>query len=191
MKTLHTNGNRDIAEYDITLPKMRDDQIKIKTAFCGVCRSDVAAYAGWEKAMPFGMQGHEGVGTVVEVGSDIKHLQVGDFVSSWSDPAYGDYYYATEGECVKIPELHKKYILQPVACAINIIKKTLNFYDYKSSDEILLIGSGFMSLIIGQYLKKLNINHLVCGSSNKEEWEKRRQESVLAQRASMGVPNEG
>ncbi len=173
MKILHTYGKKDIQEYEYELPQMSDDHIKVETVFCGVCRSDIAAFAGWEDAMPFGKQGHEGVGIVKDIGKNVKGVKVGDFVSTWSDPAYGDFYYAAQNEFVKIPELDKKYILQPTACAINIIMKTLGYYPYnENNEEILLIGSGFMSLIIGQYLNFLKIRYKVIGKSNALEWKK-------------------
>jgi threonine dehydrogenase-like Zn-dependent dehydrogenase len=172
MKILHTTGKRDITELDYDLPKMQNNQIKIKTVMCGVCRSDVAAYAGWENPMPLGQQGHEGLGIVMEVGKEVnKKVSVGDYVSTWSDPAYGDFYYANEKEFVVVPSLDKKYILQPTACAINIVAKTIH-YGKGIATPLLIIGSGFMSLIIGQYLNHFKIPYIVAGSSHKEQWKK-------------------
>jgi len=167
---LHTTGKRDIEEIEWCPTLVKPDEIMIKTWACGVCRSDVAAYAGWEKPMPFGQQGHEGLGTVTAIGSDILNVKIGDYVATWSDPAYSDFYKAKVGEYVKVPELKKDYILQPSACAINIARKFLAQARY--GWPILIIGSGFMSLIIGQYLKILGREVVVAGSSHKSEWDK-------------------
>jgi D-xylulose reductase len=60
------------------------DDVKIKVATVGVCGSDVHYYTHG-KIGPFEVKepmvlGHEASGTVVEVGSNVKHLSVGDRV---------------------------------------------------------------------------------------------------------------
>lgn len=182
---LHSYGKRDIKEYEMELPEMSDDQIEIQTIFCGVCRSDIGAYMGWEHPMPLGQFGHEGLGKVVEKGKNVTGVEIGDIVATWSDPAYSDYYYAKQNEFVVIPEATPRYILQPAACAINIATKTLHwmklmnlYHDVAVSvnttrrqfDDILLLGSGFMSIVIGQYFKHLQVKVDVVGSSNSDLW---------------------
>jgi len=183
IKLLHSYGKQDINEYDYELPEMQEDQIMVKTIMCGVCRSDIGAYGSFEEPMPFGRQGHEGLSEVIKVGNKIKKIKKGDIVSTISDPAYGDYYYAKENEATVVPEAHFKYILQPVACAVNIIEKTIRMV-YSSyitrlwdgislrDEPILLLGTGFMSIIIGQYCNAKGIKLDVVGSSNKDLWTK-------------------
>lgn len=173
VKLLHSYGKSDINEYEFYLPEMSADQIMIKTIMTGVCRSDVMAYSGNEDPMPLGRFGHEGLGIVTAVGRKVKDVKVGDFVSTISDPAYADYYYATENELVVVPEASSKYILQPVACAMNIIHKTKLFMDrmgIPKDEPILLLGTGFMSMIIGQYCIKNGIVLDVVGKSNENIW---------------------
>jgi D-arabinose 1-dehydrogenase-like Zn-dependent alcohol dehydrogenase len=175
IKTLHSFEANSIEEIIWDAPEMTDDQIKIKTLFCGVCRSDIGSYARWED-MPYGGKvggfGHEGLGEVVAVGSNVTGVKVGDFVSTWSDPAYAEYYYAKQNEFVVVPEASHKYILQPVACAMNILHKTQLFMNSMGymNEPILLLGSGYMSIIIGQYCKSNDIDLRVVGGSNKDIW---------------------
>lgn len=160
-------GQYDLDHYEVEKNDPEDNEIEVKTEYCGICRSDIKIYAGYAKPMPFGHFGHEGVGTVSKVGKNIKNVKEGDFVATTSDPAYGTYYNSKECDFVKIPELSHKYIIEPVACALNIIDKTLK---YKNLNEIIMFGTGFLSMIIGQYCKKANINLTVVGSSHKEKW---------------------
>jgi len=170
MKVLYTTGKRDLNFVEWCKPEIKKDQIEVKTVYSGICRSDIAAYAGWEKAMPLGMQGHEGLGVVSKVGKNITEVKEGDYVATISDPTYSEYYNASQHQFVKVPKLEPKYIIQPTACAINIIFKSLHFYSEKN--KILLIGSGFMSIIIGQYLKNLlGITIDILGESHKKIWE--------------------
>lgn len=176
----HTTEPEKIHYFKFEKKDPTDDEIEIKTKYCGICRSDIAAFARWETPMPIGHFGHEGIGTVTKVGKNIREVKVGDFVSTISDPAYGTYYNAKSHEFVKIPELSPKYILQPVACAVNILDRTLNYVEMLNSrnfeqfkeKNILMIGSGFMSIIIGQLLSNSNSKYFleVVGNSNKKKW---------------------
>jgi len=172
----HTTGKNDIIEYtDVQLPEMLESQIMVKTILCGICRSDIFAYGGFEAPMPFLRQGHEGLGEVVKVGSEITDVKVGDLVATFSDPAYATYYYAGKEEYAIVPEATPKYILQPTACAINIARRTTRAcisLNQTYVPKILLIGTGFMSLVIGQYYNHFGIKFDIVGSANPDKWEK-------------------
>ncbi len=174
-RLLHSFEKDSITEHVWDRPEMTDDQIEIKTIYCGICRSDVGAFKRWEE-MPFDGDlahfGHEGLGEVTKVGKNISGVKVGDFVATWSDPAYADYYYAKENEFVLIPEPDPKYILQPVASAVNIAKKSLFSFGSKFDFEkkFLLLGSGFMSFVVAQVLRKYGVEFIVCGSSHRGIW---------------------
>ncbi|MFC7166370.1 zinc-dependent alcohol dehydrogenase family protein [Halospeciosus flavus] len=71
---------------DVESPAADADGIVVETEACGVCRSDWHAWQGdwdWIGAKPPEGQilGHEPAGTVVEVGSDVEHFDVGDRVA--------------------------------------------------------------------------------------------------------------
>ena len=175
-RLLHSFEKDSITEHIWDRPEMTDDQIEIKTIYCGICRSDIGAFKRWEE-MPFngeiGHFGHEGLGEVAKVGKNVSGVKVGDFVATWSDPAYADYYYARENEFVIIPEPDPKYILQPVASAVNIAEKTLSHFESVSENRILLLGSGFMSFVVAQILRSRNFPFVVCGSSHGKIWKER------------------
>lgn len=186
-RTIHCFGKNDIREVIWDRPEMSDDQIECKILFCGQCRSDIGNFMAAER-MPYsdgnnpdgkiGTWGHEGLSIVTRKGRNIKNVPIGAFVATWSDPAYADYYYAKENEFVIVPEASPKYILQPVASAVNIAEKTMDMLRNISQDgseisprtPILLLGSGFMSFVVFQILKKYQYELVVCGSSHKSIW---------------------
>jgi len=178
MKCLHSYGNNIVEEYDIPTPKCPNNGILVKTLMTGVCRSDIAQYQGLEKGVPLGVFGHEGLGQVIEVGKNFvsdrdEPVFVGNIVSSWSDPAYADFYTAKANEFVIVPEASPKFILQPVACALNIYFQTRKFMKFMglTDQEILLLGSGFMATIIGEASKAFNDKFTVVGRANADVWD--------------------
>lgn len=178
MRYLHSYGNKEIDEYELVPAECTDTGILVKTKLVGVCRSDINQYLGNEEGVPFGMFGHEGLGQVIDIGKDFasdrnEPVKIGDYVSTWSDPAYADYYTAEPNEFVVVPEAKPEFILQPVACAINIYQQTLKFMKKLdiAEDEILLLGSGFMAVVIGEAAKLDNIKLTVVGRANSDIWD--------------------
>lgn len=183
-KLLHSFEAKQIGEYEWEKPEITADEIEIKTLLCGICRSDIGSYNRFE-LMPYtdeanpngklGGFGHEGLGIVTKIGANITDVKVGEMVSTWGDPAFAYYYNVKKGEYAIVPEASPKYILQPTACSINIAVKTLDTCTLLQRNEnpnILLLGSGFMSLVIGQYFIATNKSFDIVGSSNKNEWSK-------------------
>lgn len=72
---------------EIELASPGPNEVKVKIAGAGVCGSDLHIQRGeWELPLPLVM-GHEGSGTVVEVGTSVTGLSIGDHVVlSWVSP---------------------------------------------------------------------------------------------------------
>src|SRR5471032_635277 len=74
--------NAPVVVEEIEVDSPRRDEIMIKLAACGVCHSDLSAING-TIAMPLPViLGHEGAGTVIEVGEGVTDFAVGDPVIS-------------------------------------------------------------------------------------------------------------
>jgi len=118
--------------------------------------------------LPLHMQGHEGLGQVIGIGANIKDVNLGDFVATRGEPAYADIYNVRSKEYVLVPEAHPRYIIEPVACAINAV----DVADCSEQDKILIIGSGFLAWVAYHTLTKFKHykNVDVLGSSNIDLW---------------------
>ena len=85
MKALVLEKKLQLSLRDIDLPKeVNSNDVKIKMHTVGICGSDVHYYTHG-KIGPFVVKepmvlGHEGSGTVIEVGSNVSNLKVGDRV---------------------------------------------------------------------------------------------------------------
>lgn len=74
-------GNWQIV--DKPIPKINDDQVKIEVKYIGVCGSDIHTYEGHYNINAKDLIiGHEFAGVAVEVGKNVKHVKVGDNVTS-------------------------------------------------------------------------------------------------------------
>lgn len=74
------------------VPECGPDDVIIKTEGCGICAGDVKAMHGAERiwgndikpsfAKPPFIPGHEFLGTIVEIGENVKNLEIGDRVAA-------------------------------------------------------------------------------------------------------------
>ena len=83
---------------DVPVPKVQDDQIKIKMKRIGVCGSDIHVNHGKHPYTSYPVvQGHEVSAEVVEVGSKVKNVKVGDKVTIQPQVVCGKCYPCTHG----------------------------------------------------------------------------------------------
>lgn len=61
----------------ITRRELRPDDVSIRVSFCGVCHTDLHALAATDPAAFPLVPGHEFVGKVTAVGSDVERFSVG------------------------------------------------------------------------------------------------------------------
>lgn len=84
MKTFVVNKDGSTEIREIPKPRYSSKQALVKTIACGMCGTDVkllhCAFKGFPESMYPVMLGHEGVGEVVEVGSEVTTFHVGDKV---------------------------------------------------------------------------------------------------------------
>jgi S-(hydroxymethyl)glutathione dehydrogenase/alcohol dehydrogenase len=70
---------------EIELPPTGPGQIRVRLAAAGVCHSDLSIANGTMRVPLPAVLGHEGAGTVTEVGEGVTHVAVGDqVVLNWS-----------------------------------------------------------------------------------------------------------
>jgi len=172
-RILYTEGNGKFNEGSIDIADINPTQIRVKSKKTGVCRSDIDMMNGNFGPLPLSMQGHEGLGEVLEVGAEVKDVSVGDYVATRGEPAYADFYNAEVGTFVKVPSLDPKYIVEPVACGLNVVMQEEQQFETRHSKDakVCIIGSGFLAWVVYQYLTANYFFKIdVIGQSNKERW---------------------
>jgi len=170
-RCLQTTGQGYFEEVEYNKPEPTSDQIEVRAIMTGVCRSDIDMMQGNFGPLPLSMQGHEGLGQVTKIGAKVTGIAKGDFVATRGEPAYADYYNVRQGEFVRVPEVHPKYILEPVACGINVVKQADDELA-KRQGKLLILGSGFLAWVAYNTLQLdcYNFEIDVLGSSNQDLW---------------------
>lgn len=185
VRLLRTYGDGKFVEEEWIKPEPTDDEIEVKAVITGVCRSDIDMMIGKFPTLPAHMNGHEGLGIVTRVGKNMLNVSVGDYVATRGEPAYADYYNVRKHEFISVPNAEPKYILEPVACGVNIIKQQIDMIAGKNHGRCLIIGSGFLAWVAYNTIKLEYIKFKtleVWGNSNKELWAK---EGVLVSEPSL------
>ena len=167
---------------DIPRPKPGPFEALVEVEYSGVCHTDLhAAHGDWPvKPSPPFVPGHEGVGTVIEVGDNVARLQVGDKVgNAWLWRACGECEYCQTGwetlceaqqnggysvdgsfaqymlvdsrYAPKIPDGVDVRAAGPILCAGVTVYKGLKVTDTKPGEWVLISGIGGLGHMAVQY----------------------------------------
>lgn len=82
MKAAVFQGIRQLSVEEVETPRAGADDVVLAVAACGICGSDLHTYLHGSFVEPGQVMGHEFVGEVIEAGSAVIGLQVGDRVTA-------------------------------------------------------------------------------------------------------------
>ena len=171
---------------DVKIPKPGRGQVLVKIAACGVCHTDLhAAHGDWPiKPSPPFIPGHEGVGTVVEVGKGVEHVKEGDRVGvpwlfsacghcphclgGWEtlceaqqntgysvNGGFAEYVVADADYLGLLPDNIGFLEIAPILCAGVTVYKGLKVTDAKPGDWVAISGIGGLGHMAVQYAKAM------------------------------------
>jgi len=101
MKAAVFYGARDFRVEDIGKPRIEPTDVLVRVKACGICGSDLHAYKEGIFSRPGFVMGHEMAGEVVEVGSQVEGVAVGDRVvplGGIREKACGECFWCTRGQ---------------------------------------------------------------------------------------------
>lgn len=165
-------GNIDLVERELQLGP---EDVLVKTHLAGICGTDKNFYLGHLPKMngpgyvpddplikfPYDI-GHEGGGTVEEVGPKVKRFKPCDFVMSFNvNGTMADYFMANEENLEPAPaELSRDLAClgEPIACAMfSGLHSGVNL-----GDTAVIFGVGFAGQIISQVMKQKGAIRLIA-----------------------------
>ena len=160
---------------------LEEDEVLVKTHLAGICGTDKNFYLGLfppgrgldtetrkDLSKPF-FFGHEGGGTVVEVGAKATKFSAGDKVISfaWVD-TFADCFKAKETDLETVPggmDMDLACLGEPVGCAV--------FSGLQSGvqlgDSVAVFGMGFAGQVMAQVLKKKGAYQVIAVDVEEEK----------------------
>jgi S-(hydroxymethyl)glutathione dehydrogenase/alcohol dehydrogenase len=121
MRALTMRGIDDCSIEDLALRPLGRSDVLLSIDASGICHSDVAVLDGTLAGRLPVVLGHEGTGTVLEVGTDVSRAKVGDRVVLSAIPSCGHCYFCSRREpynCERAGAIRKPPFLdgdQPIA----------------------------------------------------------------------------
>ena len=177
-------GEWGVREVDVPTPKAKEVLIKMETS--GICHTDLhAAKFDWPVEPKFPLiPGHEGIGKIVSVGTDVTRLKPGDRVAlAWlhdtcgqceycltgqetlcakqnmtaytKDGSFGEYAIGHEDFVAIVPEKLNLVEGAPIVCAGVTTYKAIKRANLKPGQWVTVVGVGGLGQLAIQYAKAM------------------------------------
>ncbi|CAH0149286.1 zinc-dependent alcohol dehydrogenase [Rhodococcoides fascians] len=169
---------------DIPIPQPAPEQVLVKMETCGVCHTDIhAAQGDWpaKPTLPF-VPGHEGIGVIEAVGSQVSKDRIGErvaiawlgsacgecdhCVSGWEtlcetqqnsgysiDGAYAEYAVAHAKYVVHVPDGISSFDAAPLTCAGVTTYKAVKVGGVTPAQRVAIFGVGGLGHMAVQHAK--------------------------------------
>jgi len=158
MKATHVifGGPGKVHLRDIDVADPKPHEIQVKCLANGICMYEVSIFRGTE-ATPVWPAGHEGIGVVTKVGSEVTGIAEGDCVTTVQWATLQNQPASTTARFQRIPADPALFFVEPCSCVVT----AWNSYDLAAGDRVLILGVGYMGLLNVQALAGCPLAELV------------------------------
>lgn len=192
------DGYADVVDKDVRPIKANEALLDME--YCGVCHTDLHVAAGDYGNKAGTVLGHEGIGIVKEIGSDVTSLKVGDRVSvAWFFEGCGHCEFCVTGNetfcrevknagysvdggmgeqaivvadyAVKVPEGLDPVQASSITCAGVTTYKALKVADVKPGQWVVIYGAGGLGNLAIQYAKNVFGANVIAVDINDDKLE--------------------
>ena len=149
-------GQFEILEEEVNPGK---GEVLIKMAVCALCNYELNHWEGLMGTPPMKL-GHEGAGTIVEVGEGVEAFKVGDKVTGGIWQSFSEYAVANQNELYRLKDnIDPTYgFCEPLKCVTTVLRST----SPEAGDCGVVVGCGPMGLWCIQGLKGNLISGLIA-----------------------------
>jgi threonine dehydrogenase-like Zn-dependent dehydrogenase len=154
-------------------PETARGEVVVRVAACGVCTSELDMWRGASGHATYPWYpGHEVSGVVERTGPDVDGLVEGDAIAAWvTTRGFAERVAVRAEYCVPTAGVPLDIALaEPVACSVNAVELA----DVALGDDVVVIGAGFMGLLITQLVALRGPRHLVAADVRTEALERAR-----------------
>ena len=136
---------------EVPVPEPSANEVLVRIEGCGVCASNLSAWAGqpWFH-YPFspGELGHEAFGRIEAAGPEVREFSPGERVAFLSNHGYAEFDCAAATNVVSLPpELDNVPVPgEPLGCAMNIFARS----QINAGDTVAIVGIGFLGALLTQ-----------------------------------------
>lgn len=159
MKTLSAffEGNRHVFLREEELPDPRHNEIQARTLYNGICMAEIYKYRDLDFPEPM-RPGHEGVGVVTKVGSEVAGVREGDLVTTtcWArdlNMAEGTFLPLSPPPAA---DALRHHLVEPLSCVVTAVDE---LHPYPG-DRAVVFGAGYMGLLLIQLLRRCPVSRL-------------------------------
>lgn len=164
MKQIIMIGPKKSKVIETEIPKINDKQLLVKVTYTGMCHSE---WYPWSIAKEGDTFGHENVGVVADMGSDVKDFHIGDRVTGLGGGGYKEYIVMEPQKTCIVPDNLNDLdaIAEPLACILSTGQK---MSPRLCGDKIAVVGAGYMGLGIISLLKAMGYGDIIAIDLRKE-----------------------
>lgn len=183
---------------DVPLRQPDENGVLIKIRYCGICGTDVHIFEGDKgsaQVNPPVILGHELSGDVINVGSNVKNVKIGDRVSVDPNLYCGKCYFCANGkrhlcehmiglgtaadggfaEYVTVPEElvfkvadNVSYEAAAMTEPLSCCLHGMNLTDIKIGDTVMIVGTGNIGMIMLQLAKHAGAAKIIAVEPNEK-----------------------
>ena len=156
-KTMRYLPDGRIEILDQHVPDPGAGEVQVTGGACGICSWDVTTAKLGNQSPSMAPPGHEGVGYVSQVGAGVGGFKEGDRVVGGGFATVRN---LSVNQAHKIPDSDlpdECWIAEPVSCAVTGI----DHCQIQAGHRIVVVGSGFMGLLILQGLLRHPLDRLI------------------------------
>ncbi|MDA9171009.1 zinc-binding dehydrogenase [Alphaproteobacteria bacterium] len=159
---------------DVEIPKPKNNEVLVKVFSCGLNRADLMVADGGAHGSAGGsgtIVGMEFSGEVIEFGSDVTNLVVGDRVMCSGTSAWAEYAVTDWGRVIKIPDNNMDFITAstlPIALG-TMHNAIVTAGEFLKGQSILIQGASSGVGLMGLQIAKNLEAKMIIGTSTKPE----------------------
>lgn len=211
MKAVILYGPHEVGVGELPKPPVRENDVCVKVAYCGICGSDFHKFEGKKNTHPIRYPvalGHEISGIVAEVGAAVTEFRPGDRVTvdpNWScgkcryckagKPSFcenargvvkgmAEFVVSPEENVYHLPDtlgLREAALTEPLSCCLHGV----DLLDVKQGERVALVGFGAIGAMMLQLLRSAG-----AGEITVVEYREEKREQALELGAARFIPSE-